>query len=127
QKEPKTLEAAHWLVKRLASQLRKACDLIDSLQEQLKQARDVAFRWQVRSQESKEQLAARDKALTKIQTWARAYPIDVFEKPNLKKAAEVLKANGMTLDAISADAMRHVLEGVKDIVEQALKGNEREL
>lgn len=60
------------------------------------------------------------KALERIQTWARAYPLDIFQKPDLKKAAEVLKAAGMTLDAISADSMRHVLDGVKDIVMQAL-------
>lgn len=57
----------------------------------------------------------------RIQTWANAYPLTVFPKPDLKKAHKVLKAAGMTLDAISADAMRHVLEGIKDIVEQALK------
>ena len=37
-----------------------------------------------------------------------------------KKARKILKVAGMTLDAISADAMRHVLSGIKDIVEQAL-------
>jgi len=59
-------------------------------------------------------------ALERIQTWANAYPLDVFQKPDLKKAHEVLKAAGMTLDAISADVMRHVLDGVKDIVDEAL-------
>ena len=63
-------------------------------------------------------------ALVKIQTWARAYPLDVFLKPDLKKAHKVLKAAGLTLDAISADAMRHVISGVSDIVEQALKKGE---
>ena len=61
-------------------------------------------------------------ALVRIDTWAKAYPRDIFLKPDLKKAAKILKAAGMTLDAISADAMRHVLDGVKDIIEQALKG-----
>lgn len=61
-------------------------------------------------------------ALKRIQTWAKAYPLTVFPKPDLKKAHEVLKAAGMTLDAISADAMRHVLNSVKDIVTKALKG-----
>ncbi len=61
-------------------------------------------------------------ALVRIDNWAKAYPRDVFLKPDLKQAAKVLKATGMTLDAISADAMRHVLDGVKDITEQALKG-----
>ena len=61
-------------------------------------------------------------ALIRIDNWTKAYPLGVFLKPDLKRAAKVLKAAGMTLDAISADAMRHVLEGVKDITEQALKG-----
>lgn len=60
-------------------------------------------------------------ALERIQTWAKAYLLKAFPKPDLKKAHEILKAAGMTLDAISADNMRHVLDGVKDIVEQALK------
>ncbi len=61
-------------------------------------------------------------ALVRIDNWAKAYPLDVFLKPDLKKAAKILNAAGMTLDAISADAMRHVINGVKDITEQALKG-----
>ena len=62
-------------------------------------------------------------ALESIDTWAKAYPLKVFPKPDLKKAARVLKVAGMTLDAISADAMRHVLDGVKNIVSEALKRN----
>lgn len=34
---------------------------------------------------------------------------------------DVVMCDYCTLDAISADAMRHVLGGIKDIVEQALK------
>lgn len=41
QKEPKTLEAARWLVKRLASQLRKACDIIESQAEHIKQYKEM--------------------------------------------------------------------------------------
>ncbi len=63
-------------------------------------------------------------ALVRIDIWAKAYPHDIFLKPDLKRAAKILKAAGMTLDAISADAMRHVLDGVKDIVKQALEGGE---
>lgn len=69
----------------------------------------------------KAELEKRQKALERIQRWSRAYPFKVFPKPDLKKAHKVLKAAGMNLDAISADNMRHVLNGVKDIVEQALK------
>ncbi len=54
--------------------------------------------------------------LNKILQWAEAYPIDAFPEPDFKKAAIVLKDNGMTLDAISASNMRHVLNGIKDII-----------
>jgi len=59
--------------------------------------------------------------LERIDIWVKAYPLDVFPKPDLNRAAEVLRASGITLDAISADAMRQVLDGIKNIVEQALK------
>jgi len=64
-----------------------------------------------------------EEALRKIDNWVQAYPLEVFPKPDLKKAAVVLKASGMTLDSILYDAKRHVLEGIKDIVGQALKGD----
>ena len=63
-----------------------------------------------------------EEAFRRLQNWAKAYPLEVFPKLDFKKAAKVLKANGMTLDSISADNMRHVLNGIKNIVEQALKG-----
>lgn len=61
-------------------------------------------------------------ALMRIDNWAKAYPLKVFPEPDFKKVAQVLKAAGMSLDAISASNMRHVINGVKDIVEQAQKG-----
>ena len=65
--------------------------------------------------------ARKEDALTKIQNWAKAYPLDIFSEPDFAKAAGVLKAAGMTLDAISASNMRHVITRVNEIVEQALK------
>ena len=61
-------------------------------------------------------------AIEKIQQWQQAYPLDIFPEPDLKKAHKVLKVAGMTLDAISASNTRHVINGVRDIVERALKG-----
>ncbi len=55
--------------------------------------------------------------LHKIRQWCDAYPLDVFPEPDLKKAADVLKANGITIDTISASNMRHVLNGVKKILD----------
>jgi len=69
----------------------------------------------------KKRIEELEAALVKIDNWAKAYPLEVFPEPDFKKAAEVLKSAGLTLDAISASNMRHVINGVKDIVEQALK------
>jgi hypothetical protein len=59
-------------------------------------------------------------ALEQIASWSRAYPLTIFPEPDMKKAAELLRAGGMTLDAVSASAMRHVVEGVGKIARAAL-------
>ena len=61
-----------------------------------------------------------DEALNSIKRWADAYPLDVFPEPDFAKAQDLLKAGGMTLDAISASNMRHVVEGVGNIARAAL-------
>lgn len=53
----------------------------------------------------------------KIKTWIGAYPLSVFPEPDFKIAHKVLKKHGISLDAISASNMRHVLEGIKNIIE----------
>lgn len=65
-----------------------------------------------------------EEALLRIVQWADAYPLDIFPEPDFKKAHEVLTANGMTLDAISASNMRHVVTGVGKIARAALQSNE---
>lgn len=59
---------------------------------------------------------AQDDCLHKIRQWCAAYPLDVFPEPDFKKAHEVLQANGMTLDAISASNMRHVVTGIQKLI-----------
>lgn len=59
-------------------------------------------------------------ALRSIEAWGDAYPRDIFLRPDLKKARELLTAGGMTLDAVAADCMRHVAEGVAKIAREAL-------
>lgn len=64
-----------------------------------------------------------DEALESIAQWANAYPVSVFPEPDeayYRKAHEVLTANGMTLDRLSAAAMRHVVAGVGKIAKDAL-------
>lgn len=66
---------------------------------------------------------AMHEALTRIAQWADAYPSTIFHVPTpgeLKKAHEVLKAHGMTIDALSAYSMRHALMGVGDIAKGVL-------
>jgi hypothetical protein len=58
--------------------------------------------------------------LQDISAWARAYPITIFPEPDFDKAHKVLTENGMTLDAISASNMRHVITQVEKMVNAAI-------
>lgn len=80
----------------------------------------IALHYAKKCEALEERIEDLEAALVQIDSWAKAYPLDIFPKPDLQRAAIVLKAAGMTLDAISADTMRHVIDGVKDITEQAL-------
>jgi hypothetical protein len=61
-----------------------------------------------------------DDALQRIVQWSEAYPLQVFPEPDFKRAAELLQAGGITLDAMSASSIRHVIEGVGKIAREAL-------
>ena len=60
-------------------------------------------------------------ALRKIENWCKSYPLEVFPEPDLKKAAKILRENGMTLDSIGASSMRHVLKGITKLVQEGLR------
>jgi hypothetical protein len=60
-------------------------------------------------------------ALQRIVQWSEACPLNVFPEPDLKKARELLWAGGITLDAVSAHCMRHVIDGVGKIAREALR------
>lgn len=62
-----------------------------------------------------------EEALQRIVQWSEAYPLDIFPEPDWKKAGELLRAGGITLDAVSAHCMRHVVEGVGRIAKEALQ------
>lgn len=70
------------------------------------------------NEKKEERIIYLEDKIQKILNWCNAYPLDVFPEPDLKKAARILKENGMTLDSISASNMRHVLEGIKEILEK---------
>lgn len=76
-----------------------------------------------RRQPQRDRIEQLEAALTRILEWADAYPLQVFPKVDedyAKRAHEVLTAHGMTLDRLSADAMRHCLRGVRRIASAAL-------
>ena len=62
-----------------------------------------------------------DDLFEQIKGWCEAYPISVFPEPDFGKAREVLKANGMTLDAISASNMKHVITQVQKMIDAAIR------
>src|ERR1044072_1051658 len=59
-------------------------------------------------------------ALQRNDSWIRAYPVKGFPAPAFHKAAELLKAGGITLDAIRASNMRNVVEWVGKSARDAL-------
>jgi len=65
-----------------------------------------------------------EESLRHVANWANAYPLDMFPEPDFKKAHELLKAGGMTLDAISASNMRHVVTRVAELARRGLGDEE---
>ncbi len=58
--------------------------------------------------------------LKSLRTWVKYYPLEVFPEPDLKLAMEALNVVGITLDAVSASSMRHVLTQVTEMINKAL-------
>lgn len=79
------------------------------------------FNAEIEISKQAERIEELETALQRIDNWAKAYPLKAFPEPDLVEVHEILKAHGLSLDVVSASNMRHVLDGVKDIVEQALK------
>jgi hypothetical protein len=62
-----------------------------------------------------------EEALKSIAQWAEAYPLDAFPEPDLKKARDLLEAGGVSLGALVASGIRHVVGSVGKIASEALK------
>jgi hypothetical protein len=62
--------------------------------------------------------------LHELDVWERAYPLSAFPEPDLGKAAELLEAGGMTLDAISASNMRYVVSQIAPSARAAIAAYE---
>jgi hypothetical protein len=66
-------------------------------------------------------------ALRRIVDWTHAYPVEVFPvvtEEYARRAHEILTGKGMTLDRLSAHAVRHCLTGVRRIATSALEAAE---
>ena len=75
------------------------------------------------SDETAERMERMEDALQRIAQWSDAYPLDIFPEPDAdyyRRASDVLIANGMTLDRLSAAAMRHAVQGIGKIAKDAL-------
>jgi hypothetical protein len=86
--------------------------------------RNVPYGWPELADKLADEIERLRHALEEIEAWSRAYPLRVFPEPDFDKAAELLKAGGMTLDSISASNMRHVVEGVGAIARKALRNDD---
>lgn len=63
-------------------------------------------------------------ALERIGAWADAYPVEVFPEPlrlEWQRANEVLAQAGLSMTRMSASNMRHVISGVRKLVDEGLK------
>lgn len=80
----------------------------------------AAYRQQAEAAIEATPLEQYEDALHSVRSWIDAYPLAIFPEPDFRRAAELLKAGGMTLDAVSASNMRHVLTGVRAILDAAL-------
>ena len=74
-------------------------------------------------QRREDRIETLEEALQRIAKWSDASLRTIYDEPTpaeLQKAREVLKASGMTIDALSAYSMRHALKGVGDIAKGVL-------
>ena len=63
-------------------------------------------------------------ALKLLRNWTKAYPLDMFPEPDLKLARKLLTDGGVSYDALNAYSMRHVINGVARIIDEAIKCEE---
>ena len=76
-------------------------------------SRPIEYKLQTENETLKETLEL-------LQNWINAYPLDVFPQPDLKLARKLLTDGGVSYDALNAHSMRHVINGVGNIIDKAL-------
>lgn len=60
-------------------------------------------------------------AMQQIKAWCAAYPVDIFTPPDWVEAKE--KLGGELLTRVSASNMRHVVDGITEIITQCEKNS----
>ena len=53
--------------------------------------------------------------LDRIISWCNAIPLSVFPEPDFVLVRGAIEEEGITLDAITASNMRHIVDGIRDI------------
>jgi hypothetical protein len=64
-------------------------------------------------------------ALQSIAAWCSAYPDDVFPDQDMKKAREVLEANGISIGAMHGQWARHIVKGIGEIASAAIRQQDK--
>lgn len=64
-------------------------------------------------------IAELEAVLESLRTWVEYYPLKIFPEPDMKLAMRALNVAGITLDAVSASAMRHVLKQIAEMIDKA--------
>jgi hypothetical protein len=63
-------------------------------------------------------------ALLRIKQWAEAYPVEIFRpltEEQIRYAGALLKERDIDMGALHASWARHILDGIGDIVRDALE------
>jgi hypothetical protein len=57
--------------------------------------------------------------LQQITNWCDAYPVESFPEPDLEEVEYVLKSKGFSIGEVTASISRHVLGGIKRIIDES--------
>jgi hypothetical protein len=68
-----------------------------------------------------EQVAALEAQLTRIKEWCNAYPLEQFPEPDMQRF--LIALGPQLLSELSAHNYRHVLNGIKAIIEGVSTGD----